>query len=411
MSAWVLVCVAASTLRVHVLRSTLTMLGIVIGVAAVIAMVSVGSGAQAKVAEQIQSLGSNLLVVLSGSINMGGVRLGYGSQHTITEDDARAIAAEIPGVQVVSAVWRATNIQVVHGSVNWSTYILGVTPDYFEARDWPPERGRALDQEDIDGWAKVALAGQTAARQLFGDTDPIGQVIRIKSVPLTIVGVLSRKGQTSLGQDQDDAIVVPLSTAKRRILGVSHANAQAVHSIPVKIRPNFPLEEAEHQLRALLRQRHRLQPHQDDDFWIRNLTDVAYRQQQSDRVMTYLLGAIASVSLVVGGIGIMNIMLVSVTERTREIGIRMAVGARRRDILGQFLAEAGFLASLGGVLGIGCGVAASRAITSLVAWRTVVSPESVVLAFGSAFVVGMTFGFYPAHKASRLNPIDALRYE
>jgi putative ABC transport system permease protein len=402
--------IALRSLKVNKLRTALTMLGIMIGVAAVIAMVSVGAGAQARVAEQIQSLGSNLIIALSGSSNAAGVRLGQGSQVTITEDDAAAIAREVPAVQVAAPSSRG-NAQVVYGNLNWSTGIQGVTAEYFEARDWLVDVGRPVLQEDVDGATKVALLGQTTALNLFGDADPIGQIIRIKKVPFTVVGLLSRKGQNSWGQDQDDVILVPLSTAKKKVLGVSQANARSVGAISIKIRPGEDMNEAEAQIRELLRQRHRLQPYQDDDFWLRNLSEVLQTQEESSKVMTYLLAAIASVSLLVGGIGIMNIMLVSVTERTREIGLRMAVGARARDILTQFLVEAVTLSLIGGVIGILLGIGGSNAISALAEWRTVLAPSAIVLAFGFAAAIGIFFGFYPARKASRLDPIEALRYE
>ncbi|PYO48842.1 MAG: multidrug ABC transporter substrate-binding protein [Candidatus Rokuibacteriota bacterium] len=402
--------IALRSLKVNKLRTALTMLGIMIGVAAVIAMVSVGTGAQARVAEQIQSLGSNLIIALSGSTNQAGVRLGQGSQTTITEDDASAIAREVPAVQVAAPSSRG-NAQVVYGNLNWSTAIQGVTADYFEARDWPVDVGRPILQEDVDGATKIALLGQTTAQNLFGDADPIGQIIRIKKVPFTVAGLLSRKGQSAWGQDQDDVIFVPLSTAKKKVLGVSQANARSVGSISIKIRPDENMTEAETQIRELLRQRHRLQPAQDDDFWLRNLSEVLQTQEESSKVMTYLLAAIASVSLLVGGIGIMNIMLVSVTERTREIGLRMAVGARSRDILTQFLVEAVTLSLIGGIIGIALGVGGSNAINALAEWRTVLAPEAILLAFGFSAAIGIFFGFYPARKASRLDPIEALRYE
>jgi putative ABC transport system permease protein len=386
------------------------MLGIIIGVAAVIAMVGIGAGAQARVAEQIQSLGSNLIIVLSGSVTSSGIRLGTGSQLTISEDDAAAIAREIPLVQAAAPSVRGT-AQVVYGNLNWATVIQGVTPDYFEARDWRVIDGRAVNPEDVDGATKIALVGQTTALNLFGESEPLGQIIRIKKVPFTVVGVLSRKGQNSWGQDQDDVILIPISTAKKKVLGVSQANPRAVGSISIKVRADEDMVEAEEQIRALLRQRHRLQPFQDDDFWLRNLSEVLQTQEESSRVMTYLLAAIASVSLLVGGIGIMNIMLVSVTERTREIGLRMAVGARRRHILLQFLIEAVTLSLIGGIIGIALGLGGSRAISYFAAWRTLVNPESIVIAFGFAAGIGIFFGFYPARKASRLDPIEALRYE
>ena len=410
MSVWQSVRIAGRALRVNKLRSALTMLGIIIGVAAVIAMVGVGAGAQARVAEQIQSLGSNLIIVLSGSVTSSGIRLGTGSQLTISEDDSAAIAREVPLVQASAPSVRGT-AQVVYGNLNWATAIQGVTPDYFEAREWPVTDGRAINPEDVEGATKIALLGQTTVLNLFGESEPLGQIIRIKKVPFTVVGVLSRKGQNSWGQDQDDVILIPISTAKKKVLGVSQANPRAVGSISVKVRADEDMAEAENQIRALLRQRHRLQPFQDDDFWLRNLSEVLQTQEESSKVMTYLLAAIASVSLLVGGIGIMNIMLVSVTERTREIGLRMAVGARRRHILLQFLIEAITLSLIGGIIGIALGLGGSRAISYFAEWRTLVAPESIVIAFGFAAGIGIFFGFYPARKASRLDPIEALRYE
>jgi putative ABC transport system permease protein len=402
--------IAVRALRVNTLRSALTMLGIIIGVGAVITMVAVGSGAQARVAEQIQSLGSNMIIVLSGAITSGGARLGSGSQLTITEEDAWAIQREVAPVQAAAPLMRG-GAQVVFGNLNWSTGIQGVTPEFFVAREWDVSDGKLIAQEDVDGATKVALVGQTVAQNLFGDTDPIGQVIRIKSVPFTVVGTLQRKGQTTYGQDQDDTVLIPLSTAKKKVLGVSQANARSVGSISVKVREARSMKDAEQQIRDLLRQRHRLQTFQDDDFSIRNLAEVLESQEASSRILTLLLAAIASVSLLVGGIGIMNIMLVSVTERTREIGLRMAVGARGRDILTQFLVEAVTLCLIGGTIGVVLGLVGSYAIAYFAEWRTVLEPGAILLAFGFAAAVGIFFGFYPARKAARLNPIEALRYE
>jgi putative ABC transport system permease protein len=402
--------IAVKALRVNKLRSALTMLGIVIGVGAVITMVAVGAGAQARVAEQIQSLGSNMLVVLSGSVTSGGVRLGSGSQLTITEDDASAIQREIPLVEAAAPTMRG-GAQIVYGNLNWATSIQGVTPEYFTARDWQTVSGRTLTQDDVDGATKMALLGQTVTFNLFGDSDPIGQVIRIKNVPFTVVGVLDRKGQTTWGQDQDDTVLIPLSTAKKKVIGVSQANAKSVGSISVKVREASMMTAAEDEIRALLRQRHRLQSYQDDDFWIRNLAEVLESQEASSRVLTILLAAIASVSLLVGGIGIMNIMLVSVTERTREIGLRMAVGARGRDILTQFLVEAVTLSLIGGLIGIGFGLVGTYAIAHFAEWTTLIDPRAILVAFGFAAAVGIFFGFYPARKAAGLDPIEALRYE
>jgi putative ABC transport system permease protein len=410
MTLWASVRIAIRALRINKLRSALTMLGIVIGVGAVITMVAVGAGAQARVAEQIQSLGSNMIVVLSGSVVQSGVRLGSGSQLTITEDDAWAIQREIPLVEAAAPTWRG-GAQVMFGNLNWFTSIQGVTPEYFQARDWPVVSGRVIVQEDVDGATKNAVLGQTVALNLFGEADPVGEVIRIKNVPFTVVGLLDKKGQTTQGQDQDDTILIPLPTAKKKVIGVSQANAKAVGSISVKVHEASMMAAAEDEIRGLLRQRHRLQPYQDDDFWIRNLAEVLESQEASSRVLTMLLAAIASVSLLVGGIGIMNIMLVSVTERTREIGLRMAVGARGRDILTQFLVEAVTLSLIGGIIGIGFGLIATYAIAHFAEWRTLIDPRAILLAFGFAAAVGIFFGFYPARKAAGLDPIEALRYE
>ena len=410
MNVWASARIAVRALRVNKLRSALTMLGIVIGVGAVITMVAVGAGAQARVAEQIQSLGSNMIIVLSGSITAGGVRMGSGSQLTITEDDAWAIQREVRTVTAAAPTSRGS-AQIVYGNLNWATSVQGVTGEFFSAREWDVADGRLFSQEEVDGAAKVALIGQTVAGNLFGESDPLGQVIRIKNVPFGVIGVLQRKGQTTFGQDQDDTVLIPLSTAKRKVLGSSQANARAVGSIAVKVGDARAMPDAEQEIRSLLRQRHRLQTFQEDDFGIRNLTEVLQSQEASSKVLTLLLAAIASVSLLVGGIGIMNIMLVSVTERTREIGLRMAVGARGRDILVQFLVEAVTLSLLGGILGIAVGLGGSYAIAYFAQWRTLVSVEAVAVAFAFSAAVGVFFGFYPARQASRLNPIDALRYE
>jgi putative ABC transport system permease protein len=402
--------VALRALAINKLRSALTMLGIVIGVAAVIVMTAVGAGAQARVAEQIQSLGSNLLLVVSGGVTAGGARTGLGSSLTISEDDAAAIAREIPDTST-AAVLRGT-AQAVWGNQNWSTVIFGTTQDYIPIRQWVVGAGRSYDAADQAGAAKVCLIGRTVARQLFGDADPLGQVIRIKRVPFTVIGLLDPKGQSMLGTDQDDTILMPISTARRRVLGAANlAKQRSVGAIWVQVAEGSDMQAAEEQVRALLRQRHRLQPGQDDDFSLRNLEEVAAAQEASGRVLAMLLAAVASVSLLVGGIGIMNIMLVSVSERTREIGLRMAVGARNRDILGQFLVEAVTLSLLGGLIGIAIGIAAAFGIAEFAEWRIHLSPQSVLLAAAFAFAVGVFFGFYPARKAARLNPVEALRFE
>jgi putative ABC transport system permease protein len=402
--------IALRALRVNKLRSMLTMLGIIIGVAAVITMIAVGAGAQARVEDQIRGLGTNLVILFPGSVTSGGVRMGAGSRSTLTEDDAYAIQREVRGVQAAAPTLRGTG-QVVAGNNNWSTAFYGVTPEYFEVRNWAIATGKIFDAADLTGSGKVALLGETVARSLFGDADPVGQVIRIRKVPFTVIGTLERKGQNLLGQDQDDVVLMPLSTARNRVLGGGTARQRTVGSASIKVREGEDMSEAIEDMRSLLRQRHRLQPGTDDDFTLRNLSEVLQAQEQSSRIMTLLLAAIASVSLLVGGIGIMNIMLVSVTERTREIGLRMAVGARGRDILAQFLVEAVTLALIGGALGILLGVGGSYAIGHLAEWRTELHPEAIVLAAGFAAAVGVFFGFYPARKASRLLPIEALRYE
>ncbi len=402
--------IALRALRVNKLRSALTMLGIIIGVSAVIAMMAVGAGARERIAEQIRSIGSNVIIILSGSTTSGGIRLGSGSVLTLTEDDATAIAREVAAVEAAAPTMRGT-AQVVFGNQNWSTVIQGATPEYLVVREWPVVSGRGIMSQDVDGAAKVVLLGQTVAGNIFGDSDPLGEIIRIKKVPFTVVGVLAAKGQSAWGQDQDDIVVIPLSTAKRKVLGVSQANARSVGAIIVRAKGPEWMEEAVEQVTALLRQRHRLQLGQEDDFTVRNLSEVFAAQEESARTMSLLLGAIASVSLLVGGIGIMNIMLVSVTERTREIGIRMAVGARERDILTQFLIEAVTLALIGGIVGIGLGVGGSALLSFLAQWETLIAPQAILLAFLFSTVVGVFFGYYPARKAASLDPIEALRYE
>jgi putative ABC transport system permease protein len=410
MSVLGLLRVAMRALAVNKLRSALTMLGIIIGVAAVIVMIAVGAGAQARVEEQIRSLGSNLLLILSGTTTAGGVRMGFGSNLTISEDDAAAISRDIPEALAAPAL-RGT-AQIVWGNQNWSTVIFGVTPEYLEVRQWELAAGMAFDVSDMAGAAKVCLIGQTVARQLFGGVNPIGQQIRVRRVPFTVVGVLEGKGQSMMGTDQDDLVLMPISTARKRVLGASNlAKQRSVSTIWVKVRDGYDMKAGEEQVRSLLRQRHRLQPGQDDDFSLRNLEEVAATQEASSRVLALLLAAVASVSLVVGGIGIMNIMLVSVTERTREIGLRMAVGARTRDILGQFLVEAVTLSLIGGLVGVALGVAAAFGVAQLAGWRIVLAPEAVLLAVAFAFAIGVFFGFYPARKAARLNPVEALRFE
>ena len=402
--------IALRALAINKLRSALTMLGIVIGVGAVIVMIAVGAGAQKRVEEQIRALGSNLLLVMSGARTQGGVRLALGSGQTLSEDDAIAINREIP--EALAAPALRGGAQVVWGNTNWSTQIYGTTPEYLLVREWALAAGRSFEPSETSGAGKVCLIGSTVARELFGATDPVGQVVRIKRVPFTVIGVLETKGQSLMGTDQDDLIIMPISTARGRVLGsATQAKQRAVGTIWVKAADGYDTKLVEEQVRALLRQRHRLQPGSDDDFSLRNLQEVMSAQEASSRVLALLLAAVASVSLLVGGIGIMNIMLVSVTERTREIGLRMAVGARTRDILGQFLVEAVTLSLIGGLIGVALGTGASLAIGSFLGWRVLLSPEAIGLAVAFAFVIGVFFGFYPARKAARLNPVEALRFE
>ena len=402
--------IALRALAVNKLRSALTMLGIVIGVGAVIVMIAVGAGAQARVEEQIRALGSNLLLVMPGSTTAGGVRMGFGSGSTLTEDDVLAINREVP--EALAAPALRGSAQLIYGNTNWSTQVFGVTPEYLDVRQWPLVSGRSFEPGEMAGAAKVALIGATVAKQLFGSTDPLDQSIRIKRVPFTVIGVLDTKGQSLMGTDQDDLVLVPIKTARSRVLGTaSAARNRTVGTIWVKAADGVDTKTVEGQVRSLLRQRHRVQAGADDDFSLRNLQEVMAAQEASSRVLALLLAAVASVSLLVGGIGIMNIMLVSVTERTREIGLRMAVGARTRDILGQFLVEAVTLSLIGGLIGVALGVGGALAIAQLAGWRIVISPEAVVLAVAFAFVIGVFFGFYPARKAARLNPVEALRFE
>ena len=410
MKIMVAIRIALRALRVNRMRSALTMLGVVIGVAAVIAMVAVGSGATARIQQQIEAIGSNLIMVIPGSITSNGIRLGSGAVVTLSEDDARAIAAECPSVSVVAPFVRG-GVQVMYANNNWATSVLGTTPDYLVIRNQPVAQGNPFTVDDVNSAAKVALLGWTVAQNLFGGADPVGQTIRIKNVPFLVDGVLSAKGQTPTGQDQDDLILVPISTAKRNVTGASQANAGAVGSIMVQAAGPGAIDQAQSEVEELLRQRHRLQPDQDDDFTIRNLSEVFAAEESAAQAMSILLGAIASVSLLVGGIGIMNIMLVSVTERTREIGLRLAVGAKMKDILSQFLVEAVTLSVVGGVIGIVVGISASALISYFAKWSILVSPTSIAMAFFFSALIGISFGYYPARKAAFLDPIEALRAE
>jgi macrolide transport system ATP-binding/permease protein len=447
---------AARALQRNKLRAALTMLGIFIGVAAVIAMIAVGDGARYSVKQQIQNLGTNLLVILPGATTSNGVRAGFGTTSTLTVKDAQAIAKEVNGIEAVTYVDRQV-AQVVYGNHNWSTSINGTTPEYLTVRDWSVAEGRAFTEPEAQNAAPVCLLGQTVVNNLFveGD-DPIGTTIRVKAFPLRVVGVLSVKGQSTYGQDQDDVVLTPFYTAQRKVLGTSQVTATVssitgngssnpvlnpysgvpttnavyasagllmnpfgnapqitgvVNNIYVKAADGKLVDAVQAEIQDVLHRRHRIQANQDDDFSVRSLNEVAEASENASEVMTLLLAAVASISLLVGGIGIMNIMLVSVTERTREIGIRMAIGARRLHILLQFLVESSLLSVLGGVAGIALGISASKALSAIAHWPTLVSSGSVVGGFAFAAAVGVFFGWYPARKASLLDPIEALRYE
>ena len=397
--------IAIRALGRNKLRSFLTMLGIIIGVGAVIAMVAIGEGAKALVRQQIASLGTNLLVVLPGTVTVGGARTGAGGRQSLVDSDAKAIMAEVPLVSLASPVVRQVQ-QVIGGEQNWSTVVQGVAPEFQQIRGWQVQEGRFVSQADVDSTAKVALIGQTVAYNLFGNDDPIDNVIRIKKIPFRIIGVLGAKGQTGHGTDQDDVVMVPYTTMQKRIMAITHVQQIVVAAASADL-----TQEAKDQITLLLRQRHKIRPGSDDDFNIRNLSDIAEAASNSATVMAVLLGSIASVSLLVGGIGIMNIMLVSVTERTREIGIRMAVGARSRDILLQFIVEAVVMAAIGGALGVLVGIGSSNMIHRIMEWPVLVRPDIVAVALLVSGGVGIFFGFYPAQKAAHLDPIDALRYE
>jgi len=400
--------IAVRALRVNKMRALLTMLGIIIGIAAVIAMVAIGSGASKMISDQIASIGSNLLLVIPGSVTSGGLRSGSGGTPTLTYDDARAIKTECPSVANVAPTVRGS-AQIVYGNQNWSTVVMGTTPEMLSVRDWPVTAGRNISQSDVDGATKNCLIGQTIAENLFGGLDPVGKIIRIKKIPFTVIGLLDHKGQSPQGQDQDDVVYIPLRTAQRKMFGSQFPNS--VGSVMVQAQGADVLKKAEEEVTALLDQRHRIGPSRERDFTVRNLSEILAVSEQSSKVMSLLLGAVASISLIVGGIGIMNIMLVSVTERTREIGIRMAIGARQRDILLQFLTEAVLLTTCGGIIGMGMGVAGAMVIAKVMEWPTLISSQAIVIAFLFSAGVGVFFGFYPARKAAGLNPIDALHYE
>jgi len=390
------------------LRSGLTMLGIVIGAGALVAMISVGQGATASVQQEISKMGTNLITVFPGATTAGGVRMGAGMAFTLTGDDARAIKEEIPWVIEVSYD-RRTVAQVVYGNQNWNTAVYGTTPEFPVVRDWSLASGVFFTREEFRGSANVSVLGQTVAENLFGGEDPIGQTIRIKKIPFKVIGVLSPKGFSTHGQDLDDSIFIPFTTAEKKVIGTPIQGRVGIIQVSATSSDVIPATKEE--IRGLLRKRHRLQPHQEDDFTIRDTKEIAATAEAVSGVMTWLLASIASISLLVGGIGIMNIMLVSVTERTREIGIRMAVGARGKDILMQFLTEALVLSSIGGLMGVVLGIMGSNILSYIARWPTFISPWAIVVAFTFSLIVGVFFGFYPARQASRMDPVECLRYE
>jgi putative ABC transport system permease protein len=399
--------IAVRAIRRNKIRSILTMLGVIIGVASVIAMIALGSGARAAIDQQIQSQGTNVIYVSAGSVGRGpgAVRGGAGSITTLTLEDAQAIAQQVPSVQRVSPVVRG-RVQVIAGNQNWNTSIEGGNEDYLEIRNWPLTSGADFTARDILVAEKVCLLGSTVVLNLFPDQDPVGQVIRVKNMPFRVVGALASKGQGQFGQDQDDLIVAPYTTVQKKVLGTPNIQQALVSAVS-----SDAVEDTATAITRLMRERHRIANPEDDDFSVRTVEEMAATRVEMARTMTLLLMSVASVSLLVGGIGIMNIMLVSVTERTREIGLRMAVGARTRDILSQFLTEAVGLSVAGGALGVVVGVVASNGLTRFLSWPTTITTASIAIAFAFSGAVGVFFGYYPARKAANLDPIEALRYE
>jgi len=401
---------ALAALAANKLRAALTALGIFIGVAAVIVTVAVGAGARQQVLAQIQSLGANLLLVWGSNVRLGGVSMGAGQRPNMSWDDAQEIARQIAAVQVAAGTIRQQQ-QIVAGNQNWSTNVIATDPEYFVAHDWLTDAGRFFTAEEAMSGRKLVLLGTTVAENLFGDEDPVGREIRIRSTPFEVIGVLARKGQNPMGQDQDDVVIMPYWTARRSVMGAPRAFARAVSTISVKVHEGESMSDVEEELRQFFRQRHRVAANEPDTVSIRNLSEIAATRDASARTLSLLLAAVAAVSLLVGGIGVMNIMLVSVTERTREIGLRLAVGARRRDILRQFLLEAVLLALLGGAVGVLVGVGLAHSLAGLAGWPVLIQWDAVALAVTVSAFTGLFFGYYPARRAASLDPITALRHE
>ncbi|BBB92172.1 MAG TPA: ABC transporter permease [Methylomusa anaerophila] len=402
---WESLLIALESLKANKLRSTLTMLGIIIGVGAVIAMVSIGMGVRENVQKSLAGLGSNLLMVSPGATSPTGVRMAAGSNISLTLRDSQAIAREIPGVGLVApGVFR--QYQVVYGNKNWVTLVQGTTPEFIGVRNFNLEKGTFFTFKDVDTRARVMVLGKVAADNLFGEINPVGKTVRINKAPFRVIGVLEAKGQSPSGHDLDDLAVIPITTAQERVMGITYLNSISVTAAGADV-----IDQVQADITGLLRTRHRIAANTTDDFTVRNLTSIMATADETSKTITLLLGNIAAISLLVGGIGIMNIMLVSVTERTREIGIRKALGATYRNILFQFLIEAGVIGVTGGIMGIGLGIAGSRIIAAVAHWNTVISFASIFLAFGFSVGIGLFFGLYPARKAALLDPIEALRYE
>ncbi len=402
--------IALRALGAHKLRSLLTTLGVILGVGSVIIMVAIGAGAQASIQHDIRALGANVMVLVSGSATTSGARLGSGSRPTVTERDAVAIAAEVSAVAAAAPVVRGS-AQIIAGNANWATNVVGTSADFFVVRDWDVAVGRVLEDEDVQAARKTVVLGQTVAEKLFPYEDPVGKVVRVDQVPFIVIGVLAPKGQTSNGMDQDDHVFMPLDSARDRVLGRNPMDPRAVTGVVIKVQDGADMSEAAEQIRQVIRQQHGLPAEAEDDFELSNFTEMMQAKLGASRVMGLLLAAIASISLLVGGIGIMNIMLVSVTERTREIGIRMAVGAQRRHILLQFLIEAVVLCMIGGLIGTLFGIGGSAVVSTVSDLPASVETSDIILALGVAAAVGLLFGYFPAHRAALLHPIDALRYE